>query len=96
MGKKANGPFPNVFQKMSKTWSSERGGRKSNLMLFLTWMHFGRQGPPQELLGDFQEHVYMILTRFGNNFGSLSAKETKRIQKTIQRDDQEAGCKSNE
>ena len=39
-------------------------------------MHFGRQGLPMELLSDPQEHLYMILTKFGNNVGNLFAKKT--------------------
>ena len=38
----------------------------------------------------------MILTKFGNEFGSLLAKETKQIrQKTFKQDDRETGSKSN-
>ena len=42
----------------------------------------GARGAPwSSQVGDFQEHSYMILTKFGNNFGSLFAKKTKQIKK---------------
>ena len=33
-----------------------------------------------ELPSDSQEHFHMILTNFGENFGILFAKKTKRIK----------------
>ena len=54
-----------------------KGGEKVQFnVFFLTWMHFGRWGLAMELLSDFQEHFYMISTKFGYNFGSLFAKKT--------------------
>ena len=49
------------------------GGKVQFNVCFLTWMHCGRQGLALEPLNDFQDHFYMILTKFGSNCGSLFA-----------------------
>ena len=49
-------------------------------VVFLTWMHLGRQGLPMELPSNFQEHFYMILHRFGKSVGSLFAKNGREIK----------------
>ena len=71
--------FQISFRKCPKN-GPRRGGGKSNLMFFLTWMHFGRQGLPMELPSDFQGHFYMIWNRFGHIFGSLFAKKGRDIK----------------
>ena len=61
------------------------GGEKVEFnVFFLTWMHFGRQGLPMELPSDFQEHFYMILTKFEDNIRSLFAKKTKQLRKHVE------------
>ena len=36
-----------------------------------------------ELPGGFQEHVYMILTKFGNNFGRKSSEMTEKEEQRM-------------
>ena len=67
-----------IFSKMSQKWSPDKEGESPISCSFLTWMHFGRQGLAMELPGDFQEHFYMILTKFGNNFGRESSEMTEK------------------
>ena len=57
----------------------QTGGEKVKFnVFFLTWMHFGRQGLPMELAGDFQEYFYMISTQFGDNLGRGSNEMTEK------------------
>ena len=76
-----------VFQISFKGCSKNgpRTGDNVKLSVFvLTWMHLGHQRLPMELPGDVQEHLCMILTRFGNNLGSPLAKNKNQMQKDFQ------------
>ena len=82
---------------MFKKCSPGGGRRKSNLISFSTWTCFRHQGLPMDLPGDFREHIYMIVSLFGNNFVSLFAKKANKTkEKTFVEDVRETSCKSNE
>ena len=56
-------------------------GEKVAIYVFIPpCTHFGHQGRPMELQGDFREHFPLILGRFNDSFGSLFATETKHIK----------------
>ena len=73
--------FQIVLENVSKMVPGRGGGKLQFNVVFLTWMHFGRQGLPMELPSDFQEHFYTILTRFGHTFGSLFAQKKRNHKK---------------
>ena len=71
-----------VFQKFVENVLKNfprRGGVVQLKVLFLSWMHFRRQGLPMELPSNSQQHFYMSLTSFGNVCGSLFAKHGREI-----------------